>query len=67
MSETVAKKPKIEPQEHHKQLNTCGTRPPYRQGRKLTAVKVRIFTKHTWYSGIYFHKIIIKFRLIHIK
>lgn len=27
--------------EHHKQLELCKTRPAYRQGRKLTAVKVR--------------------------
>ncbi|KAJ8665108.1 hypothetical protein QAD02_006770 [Eretmocerus hayati] len=25
---------------HHKQLKLCTTRPPYRQGRKLTAIKV---------------------------
>lgn len=26
--------------EHHKQLEFCKTRPAYRQGKKLTAVKV---------------------------
>lgn len=27
---------------HHKQLELCTTRPVYRQGRKLTAVKVKV-------------------------
>lgn len=27
---------------HHKQQDLCTTRPRYRQGRKLTAVKVRL-------------------------
>lgn len=28
--------------DHHKQLEFCKTRPAYRQGKKLTAVKVVI-------------------------
>lgn len=29
--------------EHHSQLELCRTRPPYRQGKKLTAVKVELY------------------------
>lgn len=39
MSEVNQKK-LIEPKQHHKRLNQCQTRPLYRKGKKLTAVKV---------------------------
>lgn len=34
---------KITKLEHHEQQELCRTRPPYRQGKKLTAVKVALY------------------------
>ena len=45
MEEVVPKKRKVEPYEHHRQLEICQTRPAYRQGRKHTAVKVSFRTE----------------------
>lgn len=38
----VVKETKNQIPEHHVQQELCETRPRYRQGRKLTAVKVRL-------------------------
>ncbi|CAG9863455.1 unnamed protein product [Phyllotreta striolata] len=39
--------------EHHKQLELCTTRPAYRQGRKLTAVKVYTINQESQHFYVY--------------